>query len=385
MLLIKNGKIMTMSDAILSNGCVLVDDGRIREIAPDIPAKSCEVLDACGGWVTPGFIDAHSHIGITEEKVGHVGDDCNETNSPLTPGLRALDAFNPMDSALKNAVAAGITGVLAGPGSSNIIGGQFAYFKTDGRIADRMCVKQPAALKAAFGENPKTQYGCNAMPSTRMSIAYMLRKALMQARQYSARKSAAEADGSSFEQDIDMESYMPVLNKQIPLKMHVHRADDILTALRIAREFDVSLTLDHCTEGHLIAGVIAESGFPAIIGPSMVSRNKREVQYMDFKTPGILADAGVLIALTTDHPVSRIEYLPICAGLAARDGLGMERALKAITINAATICGVADRVGSLEVGKDADIAVFNGNPLEVFTKTLYTLIDGRLCYDHRKT
>jgi len=278
-------------------------------------------------------------------------------------------------------VRAGITSVMAGPGSSNVVGGQFVFLKTHGTVVDDMIVKEPAAMKVAFGENPKTNYGGqNTMPSTRMSTASMLREEILAAKQYRTKKQSALQKDELFEIDYQKECWLPVLEGKIPLKAHVHRADDIATAIRIAKEHDLSMTLDHCTEGHLIASLVKESGFPAIVGPSIASRNKIEVRFMDFKTAGILHKAGVKVAITTDHPVSLIQYLPICAGLAAREGLGCEEALRAITINAAQICGVSDRVGMLKTGMDADIAIFDGNPMEIFTKTLYTIIDGEVVY-----
>ena len=386
-LIIENGTVFSMCQDPIPDGCVLIDQGKILRVGTRCtPAEraGATILDAGGGWILPGLIEAHCHVGISEEKTGLQGDDCNETTDPLTPYLRAIDAINPMDAAFHNAVRAGITGAMIGPGSSNVVGGQFAFLKTDGRSVDEMVVLAPAAMKVAFGENPKTNYsGQSKMPATRMSIAGMLREELFAARTYQAQKEAAAESGADFTEDFRKECWLPVLRREIPLKAHVHRADDILTAIRIAREFDLRLTLDHCTEGHLIAPLVKASGFPAIVGPSIASRNKVEVQYADFKTPGVLADAGVTVAITTDHPVSLLQHLPICAGLAAREGLGVERALRAITCDAAAICGVDDRLGTLAPGKDADVAVFTGNPMEVFTKTLYTLIGGEVLYDHR--
>lgn len=382
MLYVKNGRIFTMAGPVWENGQVLIENGKIRKAGEKVPCpKKAAVIDAKGGWVLPGLIEAHCHIGITEEKKGFEGDDCNEVNQPITPYLKALDAVNPMDSAFHNALSAGITTVMAGPGSSNIVGGQFLAMKTCGRVIDRMIVKEPAAMKVAFGENPKTNYsGQNKMPSTRMSAGAMLRQELAKAKNYQSRKKQAAQNGEDFETDFQLECWLPVLEGQIPLKAHVHRADDILTAIRIAKEWGLRLTLDHCTEGHLIAGEIREAGCPAIVGPTLSSRNKIEVQNMDFKTPGILQKAGVLVAITTDHPVTRIQYLPICAGFAAKEGLGVDHALEAITCNPARICGIEDRVGTIEPGKDGDLAIFDGNPMEVFTKTLYTIVEGQIAY-----
>lgn len=384
MLLIKNGKIITMSGKTYDNGSILIKDKKILEISENINLnnKDCKVIDAKNCWVMPGIIEAHCHIGIKEERKGFEGDDCNEMNEPITPYLRALDGINVMDSAFHTALTSGITGVMVGPGSSNVVGGQFAFIKTHGRVIDNMTVLEPAAMKVAFGENIKTNYNQkNMVPSTRMSVAALLREELFNAKQYSQNKQNAIKNGDNFEEVFRKECWLPVMNKEIPIKAHVHRADDILTAIRIAKEFDLRLTLDHCTEGHLIANEIKESGFPAIVGPSLAVRNKIETQNLDFKTAGILHKAGVKVAITTDHPVTRIQDLPICAGFAAKEGLGIEEGLKAITINAAEICNVSDRVGSIEVGKDADIAIFDGNPMEVFTKTMYTIIDGEIVYE----
>lgn len=384
MLLIKNGKIITMSGKTYDNGSILIKDKKILEISENINLnnKDCKVIDAKNCWVMPGIIEAHCHIGIKEERKGFEGDDCNEMNEPITPYLRALDGINVMDSAFHTALTSGITGVMVGPGSSNVVGGQFVFIKTHGRVIDNMTVLKPAAMKVAFGENIKTNYNQkNMVPSTRMSVAALLREELFNAKQYSQNKQNAMKNGDNFEEVFRKECWLPVMNKEIPIKAHVHRADDILTAIRIAKEFDLRLTLDHCTEGHLIANEIKESGFPAIVGPSLAVRNKIETQNLDFKTAGILHKAGVKVAITTDHPVTRIQDLPICAGFAAKEGLGIEEGLKAITINAAEICNVSDRVGSIEVGKDADIAIFDGNPMEVFTKTMYTIIDGEIVYE----
>ncbi len=373
-----------MAGRNFTNGCILTESRVIKKIAEYIDEKENGddvVLDVKGAWALPGFIDAHSHIGLFEEKKGKTGDSSNETTEPVTPYIKAIDAINPMDSAFHNAIKTGITSVMVGPGSSNVVGGQFAFIKTHGRCIDDMTVLEPAAMKIAFGENPKTNYGDNnQMPSSRMTIGAMLREELFEAKQYADGKKAALENGDSFEEDFRKECWLPVLNREIPLKAHVHRADDIQTAIRIAKLFGLDMTLDHCTEGHLIAEEIRRSDFPAIVGPSLAPRSKSETQYMEFKTAGILHKAGVRVAITTDHPVTLIQCLPLCAGIAAKEGLGVDEALKAITINPAEICKVSSRVGSLEAGKDADIAIFDGNPMEVFTNCLYTIIDGQLVY-----
>lgn len=384
---IVGGTIKTMAGEDIKDGCIRIAEGKIAQIGRRdeirIHPAACErVIEIKDGLIMPGIIEAHCHMGITEEKKGMEGDDCNETVEPITPYLRAIDAVNTMDAAFDDAVRAGITSAMIGPGSSNVVGGQFAFLKTRGRRVDELVVKAPAAMKVAFGENPKVNYsGQGKSPSTRMAIAALLREELKKAQAYAHRQKEAREKGEYFEEDFTMECWLPVLNREIPLKAHVHRVDDIFTAIRIAREFDLRMTLDHCSEGHLIAEELAAEGFPAIVGPDLASRSKIEVQNMAFKTVGVLNRAGVLTAITTDHPVSLIASLPICAGLAVKAGLPLEEGYRAITVNAARICGVADRVGTLEVGKDADIAVFSGNPMEIFTRTLYTVIDGNIVYE----
>lgn len=384
-----NGKINTMAGAVYENGYIRIQDGKISQIGEMTelggmePVKNhdTDVIDVGGRFVMPGIIEAHCHMGITEEKKGMEGDDCNENVQPVTPYLRAIDAINSMDAAFDDAVRAGITSAMIGPGSSNVVGGQFAFVKTKGRRIDDLIVLAPAAMKIAFGENPKVNFsGQGKMPVTRMAIAAMLREELTKAKQYFDKRKKAKKQKEDFEKDFRYECWIPVFEKKIPLKAHVHRVDDIFTAIRIAKEFDLRMTLDHCSEGHMIAEELAKEGYPAIVGPDLSSRSKIEVQNMAFKTAGILNSRGIKIAITTDHPVSLIQSLPICAGLAVKSGLPMEAALKAITIHAAQICNVAERVGSLEIGKDADIAVFDGNPLEVFTNTFCTLINGNIVY-----
>jgi len=378
-MLIINGKIYTMEGPVIENGFVRICGTKISEVGKmeDFSAKEQDerILDVDGAWVLPGLIDAHSHIGITEEKWGLIADDGNEGTNPATSSLRAIDAINPMDPAFHDAIEAGITSVMAGPGSANVVGGQFAFLKTQGRCIDNMVLKAPAAMKISFGENPKTAYGDkDQYPSTRMGVAALLRSTLTKAVQY---KNARD-----MQPDLELEAWIPVLEKKIPVKAHAHRADDILTAIRIAKEFDLDMTIDHGTESHLIVDEIKQSGFPVISGPDLTSRSKIEVKNLEYKTKKVLQQAGVLFAITMDHPVTLIQYLPLSAGLAVKHGLPMEDGLKAITINAAKICKVDDRVGSLEAGKDADIAIFSGNPMEVFTKTLYTIIDGEIVYEN---
>ena len=384
MLYIAGGKVITMEGDVWEKGYIGIENGKIKELgpietmAPVSAIQTDQIIDTTGCVVMPGLIEAHCHMGITEEKKGMEGDDCNETVNPITPYLRAIDAVNPMDAAFDDALRAGITSAMIGPGSSNVVGGTFTFVKTHGRSIDKLIIKDPAAMKVAFGENPKVNYsGQSKSPSTRMAIAAMLREELFKAGQYMKKKQQGMEES---EQDFRYECWLPVLRGEIPLKAHVHRADDILTAIRIAKEFHLSMTLDHCSEGHLIAEEVKESGFPAIVGPDLASRNKIEVQNMAFKTVGILNNAGVITAITTDHPVSLIQSLPICAGLAVKAGMKEGEALKSITIYPARICRVDDRIGSLKVGKDADIVVFNGNPMEIATKTMCTMINGEVIY-----
>lgn len=374
MLLIQHGTLHTMESDDPIQADLLIKDGKIAKIARKVsPEKDVQILNAEGLHIYPGFIDAHSHIGIAEEQTTAQTDPSNEGTDPVTPFIRAVDGINPMDSAFHNALAAGITGVMVGPGSSNPIGGQFAFIKTYGRCVDDMVVLAPAAIKLAFGENPMSTYGTNGtMPATRMGIASVIREELFRAQQY--------LENCDTQKDYRLECYRELFEGKIPLKAHVHRADDIFTAIRIAKEFGLGLTLDHCTEGHLIAREIAASGFPAIVGPSLASRTKEEVAYSDFKTPGILHRAGVTVALTTDHPVSRIQYLPLCASLAAKEGWGEQAALRAITIDAAKICRVDHRLGSLQEGKDADLAIFDGDPMEITSSVCMTMINGKVVW-----
>ena len=373
MLLIRNSILYTMEDERPRKADLLLDGNKIREIAEHIePTERMRVTEAEGLLTFPGFIDAHSHIGIVPERTNIQLDPSNEGTNPITPCLRAVDGIDPMDSAFHNALAVGITGVLCGPGSANAIGGQFAFIKTHGRRVEDMIVLAPAAIKIAFGENPMTNYGSNGnIPSTRMAIASLIREELYNARQYFESNSTGT---------FTMECYRELFEGKIPLKAHVHRADDILTAIRIAKEFDLPLTLDHCTEGHLIADKIAESGFPAIVGPTLASRTKEEVSFSDFKTPGILQKAGVKVALTTDHPVSRIQHLPLCAALSVKEGMDRWAALRAITIDAAEICRVSHRLGSLKEGKDADLVLYDGDPFDVFSSARMTVVNGEIVW-----
>jgi imidazolonepropionase-like amidohydrolase len=376
MLLIKNGTILTMVGEPIDNGHVLINKGKIISIGRDISApENCKIFDADGGFVMPGIIDAHCHIGMCEDGLGFEGDDLNEGTDPATPQLRAIDAINPMDRSLVEAYENGVTCVCTGPGSSNVIGGQFATIKTRGKRIDNMILQQTAAMKVAFGENPKRRYSTkNQAPSTRMAAAAILREYLLKTKNYIKNKEK----NPSF--DMKLESLIPVVKGELNVKAHAHRADDIFTAIRIAKEFGLKMTLEHCTEGHLIADELAGEGFSAIVGPTFGTRSKVELKELTFETPAALHKAGVKIALMTDHPVIPVHHLPLCAALAVRSGLDEEAAFKAITINPAEILGVSDRVGSLEVNKDADIVVFDKHPFNIQAKTTCVLIDGEIVF-----
>lgn len=384
MLLIKNAAIYTMAESSYESGCILIDNGKIVDIGESInvPEGDIEIIDAKGRFVMPGMIDAHCHLGMWEDSIGFEGADGNEGTDPITPHLRAIDGITPTDKTFEEAREGGITTVCTGPGSANVIGGTFSTIKTSGIRVDDMIIQETAALKIAFGENPKRNYNAKGKtPSTRMAIAALLREQFYKAKAYKEKLEKAQDDPEKKpEFDMKLEPLVKVLNKEIPLKAHVHRTDDIFTALRIAKEFDVDITLDHCTEGHLIADILAKEGKYVISGPHLTERTKYELKNKSFKSPAKLAQAGVKLAITTDHPVVPIQYLPICAGLAASEGLDEIEALKAITINAAEILGLKDRIGSLEVGKDADLVMFNGHPFDTQTKTILVVIDGKIVF-----
>ena len=380
MLAIKAGKIETMTEAgTLKDGVILIEDGRIKAIGADLEIpEEAEVYDYGEKTILPGLIDAHTHLGIGEEGIGWEGRDYNEMTSPVTPELRAIDAINPADLGLEDARKSGITSVMVAPGSANVIGGECLAMKTNGKYVDDMIIKNPVGIKAAFGENPKRVYGeQKKSPSTRMAVAAELRKALMETEDYIKNKANKENDeDNSFKRDIQLESLARVINGEMPLKTHAHRADDIMTALRIADEFAIDLTIEHCTEGHKIAERLAEAGVPAIVGPSLTTRSKVEVKDRDFKTAAVLAEAGVKVALMSDHPVIPVDNLMVYAALAVKAGLDRSEAYKSVTINPAEILGINDRVGSLEAGKDADLVVYAGDPLDIAANVEAVYISG---------
>lgn len=385
MLVIKNARLLTMAENGSFVGDIRIDGGKIAEIAQNIDTTGCDVFDAEGMYAMPGIIDAHSHIGMWEDGMGREGSDGNEATNPVTPEMRSIDGINPFDRCFKEAVACGVTTAVTGPGSANVVGGTFVAMKLYGRSMDEMILKFPVAMKAAFGENPKRVYGDKATPATRMAIAAILRKALAGALDYAKKiENAKDAPSKMPERDLGKEALLPVIRRELPLKIHCHRADDILTAIRIAKEFNVRFTLDHCTEGYLIPDLlketIEETGAGIIIGPLLTDRSKIELRNVSFSAPKALYDAGIDFAMMTDHPVIPEQYLPVCAALAVREGLPEDAALRSITINAARITGIDDRVGSLEVGKDADIAVFSGHPLDFRSRCVLCTVDGQVAH-----
>ena len=376
--LIKNGLVHDAVHRDAYKADILLADGKIAAIGSGLTAPAdAAVFDADGLAVYPGFVDAHTHIGLDGYGIGYEGCDYNEMNDIWTPQLRAIDGINPRDPSLGDARRAGVTCVCTGPGSANVLGGTFLAMKTVGDRVDNMVVRDPVAMKCAFGENPKRCYR-DKCDSTRMSTAAFLRGALMQARDYGARKQAANGDVTKMPAyNQKLEALLPVLAREIPLKAHAHQANDIFTALRIAREFNLRLTLEHVTEGHLIVDELAkEKDVPMAVGPSLTFASKYELQNKSWATPGVLAKAGCHVSIITDNSVIPQQYLPLCAGMAIKAGMDPFDALKAITLNPAEHIGVADRVGSLEVGKDADVVITAGSPFEVMTLVKAVFIDG---------
>ena len=386
MLLLKNGNVMTMAGPAFV-GDVAIENGKIVAVGQSLSYSYAEVRDVTGMTVMPGIVDPHCHIGMWEDAMGFEGADGNECTNPITPELRAIDAINPYDRCFEEAVAGGVTTCVTGPGSANVIGGQFVAIKTYGDSVENMVLRFPVAVKAAFGENPKRVYnGKNQTPSTRMATAALMRKALIEAQEYNEKLEKGKADPEKMpERNLGKEILARVIRRELPLKIHAHRADDILTAIRICREFKLRYTLDHCTEGYLITDklkeALSEDCEGIIVGPLLTDRSKIELKNLSFKAPKVLEQAGIEYAMMTDHPVTPEQYLPICTAIAVREGASEEGALKAITINAAKITGIADRVGSIEVGKDADIAVFSGHPFDFRSRCVLTLVNGKVAHE----
>lgn len=386
MLLLKNGNVMTMAGPAFV-GDVAIENGKIVAVGQSLSYSDAEVRDVTGMTVMPGIVDPHCHIGMWEDAMGFEGADGNECTNPITPELRAIDAINPYDRCFEEAAAGGVTTCVTGPGSANVIGGQFVAIKTHGDSVEDMVLRFPVAVKAAFGENPKRVYnGKNQTPSTRMATAALMRKALIEAQEYNEKLERGKADPEKMpERNLGKEILARVIRRELPMKIHAHRADDILTAIRICREFKLRYTLDHCTEGYLITDklkeALSEDCEGIIVGPLLTDRSKIELKNLSFKAPKVLEQAGIEYAMMTDHPVTPEQYLPICTAVAVREGASEEGALKAITINAAKITGIADRVGSIEVGKDADIAVFSGHPFDFRSRCVLTLVNGKVAHE----
>lgn len=368
-------------------GDVAIENGKIVAVGQSLSYSDAEVRDVTGMTVMPGIVDPHCHIGMWEDAMGFEGADGNECTNPITPELRAIDAINPYDRCFEEAAAGGVTTCVTGPGSANVIGGQFVAIKTYGDSVDDMVLRFPVAVKAAFGENPKRVYnGKNQTPSTRMATAALMRKALIEAQEYNEKLERGKADPEKMpERNLGKEILARVIRRELPMKIHAHRADDILTAIRICREFKLRYTLDHCTEGYLITDklkeALSEDCEGIIVGPLLTDRSKIELKNLSFKAPKVLEQAGIEYAMMTDHPVTPEQYLPICTAVAVREGASEEGALNAITINAAKITGIADRVGSIEVGKDADIAVFSGHPFDFRSRCVLTLVNGKVAHE----
>lgn len=383
MITLINGNIMTMTEQVYNRGSIIVKNQKIDALSPDtLSPAGGQVIDVSGKYVLPGFIDAHTHMGIYEEIYAIEGDDTNEASDPITPHLRAIDAINIEDLAFNDALRSGVTTVMTGPGSANVIGGLSLVMKTCGKTVDQAVIKNPVGLKSALGENPKHVYGDQKKaPMTRMATAALLRETLAAAQNYAAKIKQREKNPDKLpDRDLKMEAMLPIISGEIPLLIHAHRADDIITGLRIADEFHLKVIIQHGTEGYKFPEEFASRNIPVVVGPSLCSRAKVELKDLSLKTPGVLSQAGVKVAIITDHPVVPVQYLPLMASLAVKEGMDEQKALKAITINPAEILGIADRVGSLEAGKDADIIVLSGHPLDWRTKVELVLVNGNIVY-----
>ncbi|MBM7771634.1 imidazolonepropionase-like amidohydrolase [Actinokineospora baliensis] len=381
---VTGGYVVPVEGPPIEGGTVLFENGKILAVGSphevEIP-DGTEVVDASGSWVLPGFVEAHGHLGVHEEAEGWAGQDTNEMTDPNTARVKAIDAINPADEAFRDALAGGVTTVVIKPGSGNVIGGQTVAVKVWGRTVDEMLLRDPVSMKSALGENPKRVYGDKkVMPSTRLGVAAIIREALTKAQDYRARRDHARAEGQPFERDLTNEALAKVLDGELPWCQHAHRADDIATALRLADEFGYQLVLNHGTEAHLLADLIAERDVPVVIGPLFTSRVKVELRQRTLRNPGILARAGVRIAITTDHPVVPINFLVHQVTLAVKEGLDAETGLRSITVNPAEMMGLGDRVGALKPGLDADVVIWSGDPLDVMSRATRVFVNGRQVY-----
>ncbi|GCD82886.1 MAG: amidohydrolase [Geobacillus sp.] len=381
MIVIHGGTLLVGNGEKIENACIVVENGKIKEVEHQVQkhpfCHGAHIIDATGKFITPGLIDVHTHLGVHEEGIGKEGHDFNEISSPATPHVRAIDGINPKDKGFDDARRAGVTTVQVMPGSANVIGGEMVVIKTAGQTVDEMVVRNPSGMKAAFGENPKRFYGDKGkLPTTRMGIAALFREQFIQAQTYLQKVE----NGKEVDRDLKMENLAKVLKKEMPLRVHAHRADDIMTVIRLAKEFGFTYTIEHCTEGHHVARYLAENGIQVSVGPTMSTRSKVELADKGWHTLLALRDAGVPFSITTDHPVVGIEHLMTSAILAVKHGLEESIALQAITLNAAKHLGIEDRVGSVEVGKDADIVIWSGDPFDLRQNVEMTMINGRIVF-----
>ncbi len=385
---ISGGRVVPIVGEEIPGGTVLIENGKIAAVGGNVAVPDgARVIDAAGSWVLPGFIEAHGHLGVSEEAEGWAGQDTNEMTEPVTAHVRAIDAINPAEMGFRDAISGGVLAVNVNPGSGNPVGGQTVALKCWGRTVDQMALRQPSGMKSALGENPKRVYGeQKKTPSTRLGTAAVIRGALVDAANYlrriEAEQAKPEAERKPVDRDLKLEALGRVLRREIPWRQHCHRADDIATAIRIADEFGYDLVIDHGTEAHLLADILAARDIPVIIGPLLTSRSKVELRNRSLANPGKLARAGVTIAITTDHPVVPVNFLVHQAALAVKDGLDRETALRALTINPARIAGIEDRLGSIEPGKDADLVLWSGDPLDVLSRAERAFVDGAEIYTY---
>jgi imidazolonepropionase-like amidohydrolase len=377
------GRVVPVTTEPIENATIVIVAGKITAVGADVRIPDgTTIIDATGKWVLPGLIDAHAHVGVREEGEGAAGNDTNEMTDPNGARMRALDGINPADIGFLDALSGGITTVVVKPGSGNPIGGQTVAIKTWGRIVDEMAIRSPCSVKSALGENPKRVYGeRKRLPATRQGVAAVIRDALTKAQDYRARRDAAAVKGDPFDRDNTCEVLVRVLDGELPWCQHTHRADDIATAIRLADEFGYRLIVNHATEGYLLADVLAEREIPCIVGPMFTTRTKVELRERTLANPGRLANAGVLVALTTDHPVVPINFLVHQATLAVKEGMTRDDAMRSITVNPARMMGLDDRVGGLREGLDGDVVIWDGDPLDVMSRALQVFIAGVQVYE----